>query len=93
MIKTESDNKPAQWKSLSAMKLRKEGVLTALTAIEDIISLIEIMEKNASRRYKLLKHIILSSKTNLNHIVDYGEIKGFSYKFRDGELCVKESKK
>lgn len=77
-----------QWASLSDAKIRKEGAARAFIALEEMIRLIEIGEKHSARRYKLLKYIILSGKTDLNHLIDYGELPDFKFRFEGGKLIV-----
>lgn len=87
-LKSRKKGEVTQWESVEDMKFMKEGALRTLISLEDMLSSIELLEKNSSRRYKLLKYLILSSKENLNHIIDYGEIPEIAYKFEAGRLYV-----
>lgn len=87
-IKSREGKRISHWESLSDAKIRKEGAARAFIALEEMIRLIEIGEKHSARRYKLLKYIILSGKTDLNHLIDYGELPGFKFRFEDGKLIV-----
>lgn len=87
-IKSRERKRISHWESLSDAKIRKEGAALAFIALEDMIQSIEIGAKHSARRYKLLKYIILSGKTDLNHLIDYGELPGFRFRFEDGKLIV-----
>lgn len=87
-LKSRKKSEIKQFENLRDTKLMKEGALKTLLCLEDMLSPIELLEKNGSRRYKLLKYLISSSKKNLNHIIDCGEVPEFAYKFEAGRLYV-----
>lgn len=87
-LKSRKKCKVKHWESAEDIKLMKEGALRTFLSIKDMLSSIELLEKNSSRRYKLIKYLILSGIGNLNHIVDYTEMPEITYKFEAGRLYV-----
>ena len=87
-LKSCNKSRALQWASLNEVRIRKEGAARAFIALEHMIQLIEVVEKHSARRYKLLKYIILSGKTDLNHLIDYGELPDFKFRFEEGKLIV-----
>lgn len=87
-LKSRKKGEITQWENVEDIKLMKEGALRTLLALENILPSIELLEKSSSKRYKLIKHMILSGKENLNHIIDYGEMPEIMYKFEAGRLYV-----
>lgn len=87
-LKSQKKSEIKQFENLRDTKLMKEGALKTLLCLEDMLSSVEYLEKNGSRRYKLLKYLILSNRQNLNHIIDCGEVPEFVYRFEAGKLYV-----
>lgn len=68
----------------------RKGFTRCLRVLKDSIEIIESLESNGSRRYKLLKAIIDMCLDDPNYVVDKGNIKPFKYKFKDGQLIFSE---
>lgn len=66
----------------------RQGLMRGLQALQDYIEYIEFVERNASRRYKLLKASIDWCLDNTNYVVDAGAIKAFKYEFDKGNLKI-----
>lgn len=68
----------------------RKGFTWCLRALKDSIEIIESLESNGSRRYKLLKAIIDMCLDDPNYVVDKEKTKPFKFKFKNGELTFSE---
>lgn len=76
--------------NLTQFGYMRKGFTRCLRVLKDSIEIIESLESNGSRRYKLLKAIIDMCLDDLNYVVDKEKTKPFKYKFKDGELIFSE---
>lgn len=70
----------------------RQGFVRGLMALKKFVNAIEYTERNASRRYKLLKATFDWCLKNANYVVEAEEIKGFKYKFDKGQITIVEDK-
>ncbi|EGS31236.1 conserved domain protein [Peptoniphilus sp. oral taxon 375 str. F0436] len=66
---------------VGAYRIQRQGLLAAKLYIERYITLIETVEKSASRRYQLLKYVISRLTEEPDSILDEHGIKDFVYSF------------
>lgn len=75
---------------LTQFSYMRKGFTRCLRVLKDSIEIIESLESNGSRRYKLLKAIIDTCLDEPNYVVDKEKIKPFKFKFKNGELTFSE---
>lgn len=68
----------------------RQGFVRGLIALKKFAKDIEYTERNASRRYKLLKATFDWCLENANYVVEAVEIKSFKYKFDKGQITIVE---
>lgn len=73
-------------KNIREEKFRKDGLRIGLEVIINYFDSIEIYERSASRRYKLLKQILIECYNNTQYVLEENQIPCFKYKFEKGDL-------
>ncbi len=73
-------------KNIREEKFRKDGLRIGLKVIIDYFNTVEVYERNGSRRYKLLKQILIESYNNTGYVLEKNWIPCFKYKFEKGDL-------